>query len=87
MENSARQQIETLAILILDDAMPAQNRAGMRGMTKRCSDRRGIVNGPLPAGLISGATKRDAGHIDDLKSAERKFTNLIRSIESLQYRV
>ena len=86
VENHARQQIKARAILILDDAMPSEDSAGMRGMAERCADRRGIVDGPLPAGLIGGPTKRNAGRTYDFESAERKFANLVRLFERLQNR-
>jgi hypothetical protein len=84
VENRARQQIEARAIFILDYAMPRQDSAGVRGMTERGAGGRGIVDGPLPAGLIGGATKRDAGYMHDFKSPERKFADFIRPLERLQ---
>ena len=81
MEHRSRQQIETRAIFILDDAMSRQHGAGMRGMAEPRPGRWGIVDGPFPAGLICCAAKRGVCHVHDFKSAERKLSDLIRLIE------
>ena len=82
VEDRARQKIETDAILILDNTMPRQDSADVRGMAKRSASGGCIVDRPLPAGLIDGAAKRNPSNVDDLEPSERELANLVRLFKS-----
>ncbi len=70
-------QIEILAILILNSTMARQYSACMRRMAKTGSNDWSVVNRPFPSRLISGTAKRDAIKVDDFKASKGKFTNFV----------
>lgn len=71
---------------ILNRAMSRQHRARVRGVTQLRSNRRSIVDGPLPSWLIGRAPECDISDVHNFEPAVGKFENFIRIFKGLQQR-
>lgn len=77
VKRSARKQIESAPVFILDNAMTRQYGSGVGRVAEERSRDWGIVYRPFPSWLIGGATYRDARNMNYFKSAKRKLANLV----------
>jgi hypothetical protein len=84
VKHRTRQQIEKAAILIFDGPVAREHGACVRRVAELGSGRWGIVNRPLPTRLISGAPKRHAGDVNDLKPSKGKFAQLVGLLKAFQ---